>query len=93
MAGCSQPKLGADKQVDMSKVMIQDIVIDEDELFQREFKDLFINIDLYNQLSKQGIKMTIQGDIEKGLDKEIKRVMKGKSVKIINKGVQTTKSF
>jgi hypothetical protein len=82
------------KVMDMSKVKLQDIAIDEDEFFHREFKDLFINIDLYNQLSKQGIKMNIKGDVASGLDKEVKRVMKGKTVKIIDKnGTINTKLF
>jgi len=105
IAGCSQPQLTgggkvevekifdvSGKEVDMSKVKLQDITIDEDEYFQREFKGLFVNIDLYNQLANQGIKMNIKGDVVSGLDKEIKRVMKSKTVNIktLKSGIEIT---
>ena len=83
---------GKEIVVDMKK--IQPIIIDEDEFFQSQFKDLFVNIDLYNQLSRQGIKMNIKGDVVSGLDKEIKRVMKGKQIqiKVLKNGVETAEN-
>lgn len=92
ISGSKKIKKSIERPIKPMVIQLEEVVINEDELFQKEFKDLFVNINLYNQLSNQGVKMNIQGDFTTGLDKEIKRVLKGKVVKIktIKKGVKLT---
>jgi len=63
------------------KIVIQDVILPKEDVVAMFMPQLYEDVDVYNQLLKQGVKMKIHDELVAGIHKEVKKKLKEKGIK------------